>query len=197
MKTLFFTPRLFGSSLFELSDFSVVKDFVENLEGGILYDRYTMDFQPLFTRVKSSSSYEKMILFLDLVGRLQNLSGRILSSKNQHKPFSEKEGTKMRDVMNYTFLHFKEEISLNDISSIAFLSPNAFCRYFRKKTNKTYFQFLIEIRINNACKLLWKNPELTVEEVILQSGFSNASNFYRQFKAIKGQTPIEFRKGNQ
>jgi AraC-like DNA-binding protein len=90
--------------------------------------------------------------------------------------------------------HFKEGITLEDIALKANMTKNAFCRYFKKRTNKTYFQFLIEIRIENACRLLY-NRDLSILSVSELSGFQNIGNFNRKFKELKGVSPSVFRSG--
>jgi len=73
-------------------------------------------------------------------------------------------------------------------------SPAAFCRFFKKRTRKTYITFLNEVRIQEACSLLLK-PDLNISEICFQTGFNNISNFNRQFKKITGFTPKGYRKG--
>jgi AraC-like DNA-binding protein len=62
------------------------------------------------------------------------------------KSFSDDEGKRMNDVFKYAMDRYHEPISLDEIADVANMSKNAFCRYFKKRTNKTFFQFLIEIR---------------------------------------------------
>ena len=83
---------------------------------------------------------------------------------------------------------------VHDVAYIANMTPNAFCRYFKQRTNKTFVNFLIDIRIGNACKLLAKNNDLSITEISYKSGFNNLANFNRKFRAMKGITPSEFRK---
>ena len=89
---------------------------------------------------------------------------------------------------------FAEDVSLAEVSALANMTPNAFCRYFKQRTNKTFFRFLTEIRINNAAQLLQANKDLSIAEAAYQSGFKNLSNFNRKFKEIKSLTPSEYRK---
>ncbi|NNK70244.1 MAG: AraC family transcriptional regulator, partial [Flavobacteriaceae bacterium] len=80
------------------------------------------------------------------------------------------------------------------VSEVASMSKNAFCRYFKKRTNKTYIQFLNELRVEQASKLLLSRPDLTIAEIAEQCGFQNISNFNRQFKGIKNMTPSQTQK---
>jgi AraC-like DNA-binding protein len=88
---------------------------------------------------------------------------------------------------------FYEPITLEEIADKAHMNKNSFCRYFKKRTNKTFFQFLIEIRIDNACKLINSNPDLAISLISEQCGFRTIANFNRKFKEIKGATPTVYR----
>ena len=101
----------------------------------------------------------------------------------------------MRNIMDYTFSNYQNEIRIDTISDIAHMTTNAFCKYFKKRTNKTYNQFLNELRIEKACQLLLIKDKL-VSEVAFETGFPNLSNFNRKFKNIKGVTPSKFRNSN-
>jgi len=74
------------------------------------------------------------------------------------------------------------------------MNKATFCRYFKKITHKTYFQFLNEIRIGHACKLLIEEENKNITDVAFLSGFNNMSNFNRQFKLIKGKSPSSYLK---
>ena len=95
--------------------------------------------------------------------------------------------------MSYTMNNFESEISLDAIAEKANMTKNAFCRYFKQRTNKTYFTFLNELRVENACKLLVSNKDISVKEVAYKCGYNSLSNFNRKFLAIKETTPLKYR----
>jgi AraC-like DNA-binding protein len=78
-------------------------------------------------------------------------------------------------------------------ASAANLSTAAFCRYFRKRTNKTFIQFLNEVRIGQACRLLI-NENNSVSDICYTCGYNNNSYFIRQFRKITGFTPLNYRR---
>ena len=102
----------------------------------------------------------------------------------------------MQNVFEYTMSHFTEDITLSEISNIANMTKNAFCKYFKRRTNKTYFKFLNELRVEHASNLLLSVNDFSVAEIAYQSGFNNISNFNRLFKSIKKESPSMFRKSN-
>jgi AraC-like DNA-binding protein len=73
------------------------------------------------------------------------------------------------------------------------MTKQAFCKYFKLRTNKTYFQFLGEIRIEHACKLLNRNKNLSIAEIASFSGFNNISTFNRKFRLLKKTSPLQYR----
>ena len=117
-----------------------------------------------------------------------------LSTYVYSKNYSDVEGKRMRDVMEYTMNNYHKNISLDSVAQIAVMTKNAFCKYFKKRTNKTYFQFLNALRIEMACKLFTQNGEFSVTEVAEKCGYNNISNFNKAFKKICGMSPTVYRK---
>ena len=99
----------------------------------------------------------------------------------------------MRKVFDYTLKNVDQKISLDEIANVANMTKNAFCKFFKKRTNKTYINYLTELRIENACKILKSNKDMAIIDVAFKSGFYNISNFNRRFKELKKMTPLTFR----
>jgi YesN/AraC family two-component response regulator len=100
--------------------------------------------------------------------------------------------SKINLVFDFVRNHYSEKITLEQIADMVNMSPTAFCRYFKYKSQKTFSRFLIEVRIANACRLMLQNDFNTAESCY-NSGYNNLSNFHKHFKSITGMTPLEFR----
>ena len=100
---------------------------------------------------------------------------------------------RIKNVYQYTLDNFREPISLEYVSALAFLSPTAFCRFFKGHTRKTYHEYLTEVRIDNACKLL-RSGNYDVKTASFESGFTNTPNFIKQFKKVTQMMPSEYRR---
>jgi AraC-like DNA-binding protein len=98
----------------------------------------------------------------------------------------------IKKVLEHVSENFKNQIRLDDVAQLANMSESAFSRYFKKRTRKTFSNFLTDIRIEYACKML-QNDKLSISQIAFDSGFYNLSNFNRQFKAIKKITPLAYR----
>ncbi|AQG81153.1 AraC family transcriptional regulator [Spirosoma montaniterrae] len=101
------------------------------------------------------------------------------------------ETERMKRVLEFMLAHFREEIRVEQIASVAGMAPAAFCRYFKKRTKKPFVEYLNELRISHARKML-ANADVSVGQVGLDCGFNNVSHFHRQFKLHTGMTPLRY-----
>ena len=194
MLSLFFTENSFGKHFFKLEELSQFRLFFKRSENGLKATSHKQKLQYYFFQLKESSKFERFIILLNILDILSKSRYRPLSSFVYDKQYSDIEGKRMSAVMEYTMNNFQDTIRLEDIAKISAMTKNAFCKYFKKRTNKTYFRFLNELRVENACKLILSDKELSIAEIADKSGFNNISNFNRQFKNVKQMTPSQYKK---
>ena len=197
MLTLFFTEDSFGSDFFKLEELSELTAVFDRSSQGFKIDSERNNMARLFLQLETASKLERFIILLQLLKFASKSSYQSLSSFVNTKKFRADEGRRLRRIFEYTMKHFTSPISLETISNEAAMTKSAFCKYFKKRTNKTYVSFLNELRVEHACKQLIKKRDMAIGEIAYQSGFSNVSHFNRQFKSIKGQTPKEYRMDNE
>ena len=143
--------------------------------------------------MKNETPLNRFLSFIRLLEVFSKSQLITLSSFELKKRFGEEEGNRMRKIMDYTFAHYGGKLSVPQVAEIASMTPNAFCRYFKQRTNKTYIHFVLEIRIDQACRLLKQDEDLPISEIAFRCGFNNLTNFNRKFREFKGLTPSEFR----
>jgi len=105
----------------------------------------------------------------------------------------ESEKDRMGQVYEYVMQNFQGKVTLEEAAQISNLSVSAFSRYFKSRVNKPFTDFLTEVRISHACKLLHES-ELNISEVSYECGFFTLSNFNKLFKERMKKTPNEYRK---
>ncbi|QLE01892.1 helix-turn-helix transcriptional regulator [Galbibacter sp. BG1] len=193
MYTLFFTENSFGEDFFSIPDLKGLKPFFRNAEFGMKISKGNKAIIESFKELQHRNKIERIATLLKVMNEIMAAEQIPLSSFVYGKKYSDDEGKRMRAVFEHAMKCYNQQISLDDIAEKANMTKNAFCRYFKKRTNKTFFQFLIEIRIENACKLLYKNPELSIAEIAEICGFQNITNFNRKFKQLKAMTPSTYR----
>lgn len=106
---------------------------------------------------------------------------------------NDKDSWRLNKVLELVMNHFHEEIHLKAIAEKVNMNPGSFSRYFRLRTRKTFIQFLNEIRLGHASRLL-QEESLSISEICFRCGFNNLSNFNRQFKNYYGINPLSFKK---
>ena len=185
MLTVFFTDNTFGVGFFDLPYFKDLQSFFKYAASGfkVLSNKNQITQQLL--ALQTEHKLKRFTIFLELLEQLSNASTKTLNSN---------EGERLQEIFDFVFKNFQQPILLNDISKMAYMTPNAFCRFFKQRTNKTFFQFLIELRVEHACQLLNSKKELNINMISDLSGFNSISNFNKKFKKIKGLTPTQYQK---
>ncbi|MCR4792756.1 MAG: AraC family transcriptional regulator, partial [Lachnospiraceae bacterium] len=99
----------------------------------------------------------------------------------------------VRPAINYIINNYSEKITVEDLAKECHLSKSYFMNLFRKVTGTTVIGYLMQVRIDKACKLL-ANENMSASEAALSVGYTNISNFNRQFRELTGTTPKEYKK---
>jgi AraC-like DNA-binding protein len=191
-----FRPDFLGEHFFDLKEFVHVKDLLEHARRGIKFLGNTRMSvaKKLHDMRESVSTTGRILALLDVLDELAHSEERLFLNTADYKSAAhEKSSQRINKVYLYTIEHFREPISLADVASLTNHSIASFCRYFKARTRKSYFQYLTEIRIAYACELLME-ASWDVNEVCYKSGFNNLSNFHKQFKKVMKLTPSEYQK---
>lgn len=106
-----------------------------------------------------------------------------------------KSRSKIKMAIQYIEQHYNEEISINEIAYMYAMSPNYFSTVFKKETGMTVVNYITDMRIKNACRLL-KETKASIVDVSHEVGYQDTQYFFRVFKKITGKTPLEYRKGD-
>ena len=134
----------------------------------------------------------KLISLLDILTILsESKDYTYLTSNSYNYSFSYDED-RMKNINEYLYKHFTDSISIKEIASVSNMTVTSFCRYFKSRTLKTFTQFLNELRISYACKLLNKE-NYSVMDSCFECGYNSVSYFNRQFKAIMKMSPMQYK----
>jgi AraC-like DNA-binding protein/quercetin dioxygenase-like cupin family protein len=193
MHSVFYSPLSFGKTFLDLEEGKGVGAFYTFAKAGFKI-KSTSDIAAIFEHLARAKGIHRLSYFLQLIAVLKVARRETLSSFVYGKKISEVDGQKMNAIFDYSLQHFSETVYLEQIAKVASMSPNAFCKYFKKRTNKTYFQFLTEVRIEHACKLLRNNHEISILNISEAAGFQTLSHFNRKFRQYKMCSPSIFRR---
>ena len=188
-----FLESALGNDFFKLPEFTRVRKIFSLGQQGISIkgsDRRIVS--GLIKSVYNSSGIDRLIFFMKTLNALVDVKDyELLSSPGYTNFINNADTERLNQVMNYCSENYYREIKLDEVSALVNLNKSSFCRYFKSRTFKTFSQFLNEIRIAKACKLL-TDSDMTVSEICYECGYNNISHFNRQFKHIIGFTAREY-----
>ncbi len=194
MITLFFTKSTFGENFFDLTDLEDTGEFFNHAQFGFQVTSSLEEIHLFMKALPKTSKLNRVILFFKLLKVLIEAKKKPLTSFTYPKEIGPVAGERMQVIFDYTLRNFQNNIKLNTVAELIHMTPNAFCKFFKKRTDKTFFQFLIELRVEHACQLLRRKRDLSVSEISEASGFTSVSNFNRKFRLLKHTIPSEYRK---
>lgn len=192
--SLFFNPVQFTQTVLSLPETKNIKRLIEQSSMGLQVPAASAKkIIAEMLLVKEAKHAYILAAFLHLLQTLSSIKGnRILASASTHYSISDTEGLRMNDVYRYTMEHYTDHIKLREIAGVAHLTVQAFCRYFKKHTRKTYISFVNEIRINEACKKMTGADVTSISSIAYETGFSSAVSFNRVFKQVTGVSPSRY-----
>lgn len=188
-----FKPAFWGESFINLPEMEEVRNLFNIASQGLrIVSPCREELIPMIQALEREESFMRIITLGACLEKIIRTKNWKTISTQELQALNLEDRERLEKVFRYSFDHFKEPITLATVSSLASLSVQAFCRYFKKRTQKTYIVFLNEVRISYACKLL-TSSSLTVEEISYESGYNTLAHFYRQFKAILKTTPQAYK----
>lgn len=193
---VYFKDTFMGQNLWDLPDITALRKLFSLSKRGIKFKGKTrVDLRRHIEKMNDEKTgLDKLIDLLTLFKIMAGTKEYDLLSSNAFTRYIEEDDCeRINNVYQFIMDKYTENPSLEEVSDIANMSTTAFCRYFKSHTNKTYTQFLNEIKIGNVCKLLIDNNR-SISQVCFESGFNNFTHFNSQFKKIIGLTPREYQK---
>jgi AraC-like DNA-binding protein len=187
-----FKKDVFGEVFFLLPEIKHVHSFLHKNDAIQLTNKLKKEIAALLYNMEPAKGFERINLLLQSLQKMSTssnyskLTQDFSSPDNNINPAIEK-------IIEYSFKHYLEPLTLEQVAAVAEMSIPTFCRFFKKNIKKTYFNFLQDLRISHACKLL-TNTNKPVMDCCYESGYNSWAHFSKQFKQIKKITPSQYRK---
>lgn len=171
-----------------------IREMLERSKMGILFSPETT--AALTERILRLSEMRGFDSLLELLSILYDLSisrnQMTLSTLSYVGQFDTSKSRRIKMVNEYLYKNLQNPIRINEVADLISMSPSAFSHFFKKRTQRSFTDYLTDLRIGHAARLLIES-EKNISEICYESGFNNISNFNRSFKTQKGCTPKEFR----
>ena len=190
-----FDAEFWGKTFLELPELVLVRELISKARRGLSITGETRQaVGSMMQDLNQSTGLQRIVLLLQILQIIaQSADTSFLSSAGFNMVLNATDTDRIAKIYAFTLANFAKKITLDEVAALIHLTPNAFCRYFKTHTRKTYSRFLLEIRIGHTCKLLMEK-QWSIGQICLESGFQNFSNFNRYFKEITKLTPHEYSK---
>lgn len=193
--TIQFSGDIFGTELLSKNQFASIRRMLRRAEHGLVF--------PIATIMKVYSvldtladEHERFVQFLKSLYLLYELSisdgSRVLASSSFAHSARNVESRRVEKVKQYIHDHYAEPLKLSDLAALVGMSPVSFSRFFRQRTGRTLSDYIVDIRLGYAARMLVDSTK-NISEICYECGFNNLSNFNRTFKAKRNYTPRDFR----
>lgn len=193
--TVHFSGDIFGEGLLSKNQFASINRMLQRADHGLSFSIGTIMkvYSALDTIADASERFVQFLKFMYILYELSVADdARVLASSSFSHTERETESRRVQKVKEYVNEHYSEPLKLSDIADLVGMSPVAFSRFFRHRTGRTLSDYITDIRLGYAARMLVDSSR-NISEICYECGFNNLSNFNRTFKAKRNYTPREFR----
>lgn len=191
-----FMEDCFGEDFFKKPEMVSIAKLLNKSYAGIQFNsnRNGAIIEKLKSLSLITDSFEKMILFLEVLYSLAETPNfRVLNDSISPLSYSPGDIDRLNKVYEYLADNFKGTIKLNDVAALIHMTPNAFCKYFKKVSRRTLIETVLLYRINHAVSQLL-HTNLSMTDICYESGFGNLSHFNQSFKEKMKLSPLQYKK---
>ncbi len=193
-----FVEDFLGNPFFNLPEIASIKNLLNRSTRGVqIRGEEAVFIGKKIIQLTKLTGWRRLLLLIEILHLMNEASDYVLLASSgfieTHKIRNEE---KISLIFNSIVANSSRDFTLKEAAALANMSVSAFCRYFKKNTTKTFSVVLNEIRIGSACRSLIYTDD-SISQIAYKSGYLNVPYFNRQFKKIKGVTPLDYRLENR
>lgn len=189
-----FEKKFLGDDFFKIPEMQAINLMFERAKYGIFFGvEITQCVEQKIEDMLLVSGFKRVIAFLEILNVLALSNDyTLLATEGFTHDILLQQSEPLKKVYEYVMTNFKNDISQSVVASKVGMNVSAFSRFFHKSTKKTFTQFVNEVRLSYACRLMLKD-ELNISQIAYESGYRNLSNFNTQFKFVFKKSPTEYK----
>ncbi len=190
-----FKKEIFSDEMLQLHESSKLNElFARSVRGLKIVGKTGEVITEKMCSLNQRKGLERIIGLLDILNIIAvSKETEYISYKGYSGMLAHNKVDRLAEVYNYVSENFNKDISLNDVARMASLTPPAFCRLFKKRTNRHFVSYLNDVRTSKACKQLLET-DLNISEIAFGCGYKTVSNFNKIFKKNIGVAPKAYRE---
>lgn len=174
-------------------EYHLIGDLLGRAARGVCFKReFAFSVSKKLAKVVKASGFERIIYLQELLqGMAKTAEYKLLAGELYQNDTLNFTNFRLTKVMQFLNTNYQHKIELEKVAEIANLHPAAFCRFFKEKSGKSLSEYVNDMRIGYACRLITEG-RMSVSQISYESGFNNLSNFNRTFKKHTGFTPTSY-----
>lgn len=191
---IYFNKEIFGELFYSLREVEKINTLFKNARRGLKINAATRDAViEKMEALVDTTGFERILGLLHILHLLSTSTDlQFINNETYSGVVYNKDTDRLADVFKFINTSFGSDITLNDVARKANLTPQSFCRLFKKRMNKHFMEYLNEVRISHACRYLM-DTDCSISEIAYMSGFKTVSNFNKVFKENTGYCPTSYR----
>ena len=193
-----FYENIISSNFFNIPELNEVVNLLKEAGSGIRFKGpKTRKVAESLKKMVHMEGLERYIELLKVFSLLLQIEDREYLALPSSMPNTyNKDREQIDKIYEYVFQNVQNGINLNDAAKLVYMEPSSFCRFFKKKTNQTFMDYVKSVRIGIAARLLAETDK-QITQICYECGYNNLANFNHYFKVVMKKTPSEYRKAFQ
>ncbi|MEV6267246.1 AraC family transcriptional regulator [Kribbella sp. NPDC051936] len=186
-----FRHDFLGAGFFELPQFAAVQSLLSRSARGLYFGRHELHAD--IAALPRLAPADQTVRLLDV---LQRLAAGTAATPITGAGYAAAPSTAVRDRVDVVCRHLQrahtEPVVLDEVAALVHMAPTSFSRFFRRALGCTLTDYVNQLRVETACRLL-TTTSLPITEIATRSGYHNLANFNRRFREQKTMPPTHYR----
>ncbi len=187
-----FKPGVFGDKFMTMPEIKPLAIFLNRQQGIQLQQQLKKEIIPAIHDLQTAKGFQRIFLLLQVLQKLSS-SSKYRTVSADFSSVALDVNPAIEKIIDFSFKNYLGTITLLQVAAVANMSIPTFCRFFKKNIKKPYFDFLQDVRIGHACKIL-TSTDKPIMDICYESGYNSWAHFSKQFKKVKKMTPTDYRK---
>ncbi|MBO9154443.1 AraC family transcriptional regulator [Chitinophaga sp. GCM10012297] len=191
-----FTADFLGEGFFSRAELDQIRKLFQRSGSAIQFVKRTpaLVYEAIQALTVGKDNFKNLVRLLEILQQLAVSKEYVLLDRQRlTSALSPANQARINLVFAYLVEHFRKEVSLNEAAAIAGMTPNAFCKYFKRITRKTFMETVTDYRVNYATQQLVQSDK-TITDICFDSGFGDISHFYKMFRSKMQASPLQYRR---
>ncbi|CAL1516764.1 AraC family transcriptional regulator [Chitinophaga sp. MM2321] len=191
----YFNPQIFQQMFDSVKEFEGIKEMIAQASKGIkIFGESKQIIADKLLELTSAKGFEKVEALLRIMHLISVSSEKSFIASDDANGLESQGSDKLISIINFIKNNLYEQISLKQVADIACMTEQSLCRYFKKRTKMSFSQYLLELRMAHARKILIEQ-DLPISDIAYSCGYNSSSHFCKVFRDYTGQSPYQYRSG--